>query len=50
LLTSPRLDLDERDRALSFHDQIDIAVTAAEASLNDTPPLPSQPFLRDPFS
>ncbi|HEY4132177.1 MAG TPA: hypothetical protein VGM50_16330 [Gemmatimonadaceae bacterium] len=46
----PSFDLDEGDRACTFDDEIDIAMSHAEAALNDAPSLSPQPSLRDPLA
>ena len=50
LAPAPRLDLDEGDRPLSLHNQIDVAVPASETALNHPPALPPKPTLRDTLS
>jgi hypothetical protein len=46
----PGLDLDECDRAIPLHDQIDVAVAASEATLDYPPAAPPKPTLRDSLS
>jgi len=50
-LTEPvatsRLHLDERNRALAFHDEIDVAMPRSKPPLDDPPPRPPQPPLGD---
>jgi hypothetical protein len=43
-------DLDECDRAIPLHDQIDVAVAAPEAPLDYPPAAPPEPTLRDSLS
>ena len=44
------LDLDECDRAIPLHDQIDVAASAPEAALDYAPAPPPKPTLRDSLS
>ena len=47
---SPGFHLDEGDDPIPLYNQIDVAVTAAKASLDDAPSAPTQPPLRYSFS
>lgn len=44
------LNFDKSDRALPLDDQIDVAMAAAEATLNHAPAAPPKPPLRDSLS
>ena len=46
----PRLDLNERDCSLSLDHEIDVAMAVPKPALQDSPALPPQPPLCDPFS
>ena len=50
LRTAPRFDLDERDECIATHDEIDIAVSVAEATVHDAPAFAREPSLCDAFS
>ena len=50
LTPPPSLDLDERHRSLTLHDEIDISMAVPEASLNYPPSVSPKPTLRYPFS
>jgi len=43
---SPRFYLDEGDGSIPLDNQIDVAMTAPEASLNHSPTAPPKPSLR----
>ncbi len=49
-MPSPRLDLDERNYSAPLHDEIDVSVTAPEASGSEVPTLGKQPTGRDALS
>ncbi len=50
MVVAPGLDLDERDCAISFSDQVDVAVSVPEAPVEDPPAGAGEPAFRDPFS
>jgi hypothetical protein len=45
-----RLYFDERNGALTFDHEIDVPMPTSESPLNDAPPVPPKPSLRDAFS
>jgi hypothetical protein len=50
LLSATGLHFDERHLVATPHDQIDVAVAAAEAMGNDAPPIPHEPTGGDPLT
>jgi len=50
MIASTSLYLDERHRPFPFNNQINIAVTAPETTLNHAPSLSLEPPLRDSLS
>ena len=49
-VAATRLDFDERHRGATLHDQIDIAMPAAESMVEQTPTITQQPARRDTFA
>jgi hypothetical protein len=47
LVTSPRLDLDERNGSVTFGDEVNVAVPVPEPALKNAPALSGQPLLGD---
>ena len=47
---STRLHLDESDRAVSLHHQVDVSVSGPEPTLQDAPSRTAQPSLGDALS
>lgn len=50
LRTAARFHFDERDECIATHDEIDITVSAAEATVHDAPAFAREPSLCDAFS
>lgn len=50
LRTAARFHFDERDECIATHDEIDIAVSVAEATIHDAPAFAREPSLCDAFS